>query len=326
VLPYVNTEDLFPGRWLAYYWGGRDPEQTVILCRYLARPSDEPLVPESRKEARRVVQALSAAWDDCRKNSQQPGIKWLQEDIAKYLSLVILDPKSRRRWDWTAEDLELLQQVKASLEDSNNKIGRGYISGIQQVIDPFIIWPPPWVRSLLAFACVNVAVVLLFLLASRAGGVWRWLPFLAYAIAPLGITVVDLRAFTDQVFATNVWLLGGLLLGEFIVLLASGTVSARMLRYLAQVEPIRRVAVPLAFVLPPARRKFFRGYVARLRQMITARRERALGEHYLTVSAEIRTEKQQGNQADPADRVFQHLMESSNEPCGGVPQGKWTAR
>jgi HEAT repeat protein len=312
-IPYEDTFQLYWARWLAQYWGGKDPKQSVILCRYLGRPAEDPPLPASAADAHEVVEALEAAWDRSRELSSNSGTKWLQEDIAKWWSSVITSPQMKGIW--AQDDLALLKRIQDRLNASDNTIGRGYLAGIQLVIDPFELKPSPFVRTLMAFAAVNLIAVFLYLLAPVSGGIGRWLPFVVSAVGGLGVTVADLRTFTDQVFKTNAPLLFGLMLAEVVVLIGSGALSPRMLRCLAQIEPIRRVAVPIGLRLPWSRRRFFRDYVLGVRHRLDLSRERALVEKYLALPATARTnELAEHWTADPASDVLAQLAADVERP------------
>jgi hypothetical protein len=142
---------LYLARWLAYYWGGKDPEATKVLCDYLGRPAKAPDPPKSRGDARKVLQGLGEAWD-------KSGSRLLSEDAAGWVAWIITD----RANDWSAEDITTLQMHSERFKrDTKNWRWSGVGDAIDRIIARLTIWPPPWVRTLLAVAGVNLLAVLL---------------------------------------------------------------------------------------------------------------------------------------------------------------------
>ena len=94
----------------------------------------------------------------------------------------------------------------------------------------------------MAFLGVNVLAVLLFSLRPGRSHVEKWLPFVGYTGAGLGSWLAN----TTAGLHLNLWFLGVALLAELFVLIAAGVLSSRVLRQVATIEPLNRVAIPLA--------------------------------------------------------------------------------
>jgi hypothetical protein len=150
----------------------------------------------------------------------------LSEDAAGWVAWIITD----RADDWSAEDVPSLQKHSERFKrDTKNWKWRAFADAIDRIIARVTITPPPWVRTLLVVAGVNLlAIFLLFVLRGR-GGLARWLPFLAYAFAGVGVGLADILKLVGQVHL-NVWLLAALLLGELLLLIMAGLVSPALLR------------------------------------------------------------------------------------------------
>jgi hypothetical protein len=297
-IPYDDSSKLYGSRWLAYYWGGKESEATKVLCDYLGRPAKDPDLPKSREDARTVLQVLGEAWD----KSESP---WLREHAAGWVALII----TQQVKDWSAADVpELRKHLKRFEDEQTNKRVQSYVPAIKEIIAPFEIWPSPWVRTLLAVAGVNLLSGLLLVVLRGHGGLARWLPFLAYAFAGVGIGLTDILKMAGQV-RLNGWLLAGLLLGELLLLIMAGLVSPDLLRQIVRVEPLNRIAVPLAMYWPRSRRRFFRKYVSDLRQQMRYKKERANHEEYQTLPATVRfSEHPDPNESqDPAAEVLRQL-------------------
>lgn len=261
-------------RWLAHYWGG-GKQKDEILCAYLGRPKSDPALPESRETALPVLEALHGAWQDSPSRS-------LQEDVASWMSLLITE-KVKNWQPGDKDDLKrYLETFKKGPQDSRV---RAYAAGIERVIAPFEIWPPAWARALLAAAAVNLLALLLLVLRPGRGGLENWLPFLGYAGAGAGSWLAGVTAQLQL----DSGLLGVVLLAELVLVIAAGLVSPAVLRELAKVEPLNRLAVPLALRLPWSRRRLFRDYVAALRNQLN--RDKGVGgpneEHYYPLPAEV---------------------------------------
>jgi HEAT repeat protein len=301
-IPYEDTSWLYWGRWLAYYWGGKNPDATKVLCDYLGRPAKDPDLPKSREDAPTVLRFLGEAWD-------KSDSRWLREDAAGWVARII----TQQVKDWSAADVpELRKHLKRFEDEKTNERVQSYVPAIKEIIAPFEIWPPPWVRTLLAVAGVNLLAVLLFVVLRGHGGMARWLPFLAYAFAGVGFGLPDILKKAGQVHL-NGWLLLGLLVGELLLLVAAGLVSPALLRQIARVEPLNRIAVPLAMYWPRSRRRFFRTYVDDLRQQVKYKKERANHEEYQTLPATVRSSEHPDlrESQDPAKEVFQQLAEGA---------------
>jgi HEAT repeat protein len=301
-IPYEDTSRLYLARWLAYHWGGKNPEATKVLCDYLGRPAKAPDPPKSREDARKVLQALGNAWD-------KSDSRLLSEDAAGWVAWIITE----RANDWSAEDVpELQNHLERFKKDEKNWRWRAYAVAIHEIIKRLTIWPPPWVWTLLAVAGVNLLAVLLFVVLRGHGGLARWLPFLTYSFAGISIGLADILRMASQVHL-NVWLLAGLLLGELLLLVAAGLVSPPLLRRIARIEPLNRIAVPLAMYWPRSRRRFFRAYVDDLRQQMKYKKERANHEEYQTLPANVRSSENPvpSESQDPATEVLRQLAEAA---------------
>ena len=211
--PYECTTTPVQARWFLHYLGGGEPD-VEILCKYLTRPQAEPTPVSSRKEATPALKALTRAWDDGKSSL-------FKEDVAKWWSKIITEQVK----DWTREDVdETLKPIRKRLEAPGNQTGRGYLSGIEGVIERVLrpsemeswmltLLKEPWVRSLLAFSAINLIAILLFVFRRGRLPLENWLPFLGYACAGAGSLVANVLAEPHL----NPWLLAGLLVGELVV-------------------------------------------------------------------------------------------------------------
>jgi HEAT repeat protein len=274
-LPYEETSTLHTVRWLAHYWGGGE-ENAVDLCAYLGRPKSDPRdLPRREERPRSLLKTLGAAWDE----SRSP---WLRADAASWSSWII----NHHVKDWRPADEPLLQSHLQRLEnDQTNKRAIAYAEGVKAILAPWKIWPPAWARTLIAVGLVNLAALLLLVLRPHLGGLENWVPFFAYVGAGTGSWFLNV---VTQLHLLP-WLLGGLLLGELGVVIAAGLMSPRLLRQVAKIEPLNRVAVPLALRLPWSRRRLFRDYVAEARNQLDRDRRQAKDESYLALPADLRS-------------------------------------
>jgi hypothetical protein len=289
---------------MTYYWGGKDkdPEATKVLCDYLGHPATAPVLPKSREDARKVLKALGDAW-------AKSGSPLLSEDAAGWVAWII----TQQVKDWSAEDVPMLQEHLDRFEkDETNPRGRAYAAAIKEIIARLTISPPPWVQTLFAVAGVNLLAGLLLFVLRGHGGLARWVPFLAYACTGAGLGLADILKVAGQVHL-NVWLLAVLLLGELLLLIMAGLVSPALLRQIARVEPLNRIAVPLAMYWPRSRRRFFRAYVDDLRQQVKYKKERATHEVYQFLPAAVRSpDRPDPNEfQDPATEVLRQLAEGA---------------
>jgi HEAT repeat protein len=289
-VPYDESRTLPDARWLLHYIGGGG-EDVKILCSYLARPQTNSATVNSREEARKALKTLTTAW--------KSESLWLKEDVAKWWSLIITEQFK----DWSPKDAdEVLKPIRDRLADADNQTGRGYLPGIERVLRPFEILPPIWVRTLLAFAGINLFAVLLFIFRPGRRSLENWLPILGLS----GASVASWLANVPAELYINSWLLGGLLGGELLVLIGAGLLSTSVLRQVAQIEPLNRVAVPLALRLPRSRKRVFRNYVASLRNQLERDKDQANQERYLALPADLKTH---------ADRV---AVTVSTDPAAAI--------
>jgi HEAT repeat protein len=272
-LPYQDTSTLPEARFLAHYWGGGD-EEARLLCAYLGRPKSQPSLPKTRQDARKHLEVLEKAWE-----GDQP---FLHEDAAGWVALIITNEAAANAWG--RKDVALLERYRDLLaRDELFPKGAAYAAAVQRIIDPLTVSPPPWVRTLLAVAVANLLALLLIVLRPGQGGLEQWLPFLGYAGVGVGSWSADL---VTQLHLLP-WLLGGLLLGELVLLIGAGVLSPALLRQLASIEPLNRLAVPLALRLPWGRRRLFHDHVAAVRNQLERDKRQASDERYLALPADI---------------------------------------
>jgi hypothetical protein len=194
----------------------------------------------------------------------------------------------------------------------DNKTGRGYLPGIERVLRPFDVERPIWVRTMLAFTCINLIAFLLFVFRPERRSLENWLPFLGYAGAGAGSWLANVPAELNL----NPWLLVGLLVGELILLTGAGLVSPAMLRQVAQIEPLSRIVVPLALRLPRSRKRLFRDYVSSIRNQLERDKDQANQERYLALPADIQThaDRSAGTvSADPAAAILPFLINGEDQ-------------
>lgn len=295
--PYEHSAATDDARWLAHYWGGGSQEAR-ILCAYLGRPAVDPQLPQTREAALGDLQALAKAWQES-EGWDESDRRWLREDTASWVSLIIAE----RAMDWRADDLPTLKEFLVRFTSAETVRVRTHAAAIERVVMPFEIRPPPWVRTLLAAASVNVVAILLMVLRPGRSDFEKWLPFLGFAGTGLGSWMAN---FTTALYL-DAWLLGGLLIGELVMLIGAGVVSIPILRQLARIEPLNRIAVPLALRLPWSRRRFFREHVSAVRNQLARDQRQANEELYLPLAADV------GSHADPT-------AAASEQPAGHILQ------
>jgi hypothetical protein len=110
------------------------------------------------------------------------------------------------------------------------------------------------------------------------------------------------------------WLLGTILILELVVLIGVGLVSTQVLRQVARIEPLNRIAVPLALRFPRSRRKIFRHYVDELKGQIARDKRTARGEQYIPLPATIMTKENPAGtiDAEPVNAILGLLTNSRN--------------
>jgi HEAT repeat protein len=308
---YENTSTLAWCRWLARYWGGKSPNDSEVLCAYLGRAKEDPGHPISviaggsqRQRFRNDIRILrEQAW-------YKTDSRWVKEDVAKWWSQIITQEVK----DWTTEDVKELKSILDCLKDKKNTTGRGYIPGIEQVLAPFDISPSPLVRTLLAFLATNLFAFLLYRLSPTVGGLKRWLPFAVPLATGIGVSLADVADWADRLH-TIPWLFGLLLLVEFAMLVGGGVFSPALLRTIAPVKPFNLV-IPLALRLPWGRRRHFRDYIERLRNLLKYDQGQALGEEYVALPADLRDNKNPTPRPhdDPANAIFAFLLGANGSP------------
>jgi HEAT repeat protein len=300
---YEDASRLDEFRWLARYWGGKRPDESEILCDYLAHPTRAPEPPASRAEAREVIGAFLSAWDEL---DHLPDLdsRSIREDIARWWSSIITG--QHRGWEWQREDKGMLRAVRDRLTSQEATAGRGYAPGIERVIDRYEFWPTPEVRTVIAFLALNLLALVLYRLSLALGGLTKWLPFAAWLLGGVGLSLTDVTYYYPA--HTKPWLLATLLLVEFAALVGAGILSSRVLRHVALVKPFDLV-FPLALRLPSVRRRFFADYVQRLRQQIESDRSQAADEKYAILPADVRDDRNATATlcADPAADVLKFL-------------------
>lgn len=293
---YSETRFVADARWLAHYHG-RGSEDAEVLCTYLGQPQLAPELPADPDRARQIVALLGQVWDPASPH-YSTSVK-LREDAAGWVSWIIAQGK------WGARDKAMLKTVLKRFEDDKaNTKARAFLPAVRQAIEPLEV-TPPWVRSLVVFGAVNVVATLLFALRPGRGGFERWLPFFVYAGGSVGSWLAGTATARLNLDPS---LLAGLLAGELMVLVAAGVFSPAMLRHVARVEPINRVAIPVALRLPWSRRRIFRDYVASVRRQLERDRRQANGERYVMLPADVRTH----DSPDPSTRTApaEHVLAS----------------
>jgi HEAT repeat protein len=300
-IPYEDVSYLYWARWLAHYWGGRKPEVARVLCAYLGRPKEDPVLPvsdepgRSRKEnARNDLRVLrEEAWE----RSDSP---WLKEDVAQWWSWIITEAVT----EWSsAEDIAELQKVRDALRDG--PVGHRYVAGIDRVLESFEISPSPLVRTGIMAAFLNLVALTLLVASPRLGRRGRWLPLAVPALAALAVILADVSRWEPRVH-TIPWLLSLVLLAEIALLLGAAAFSPMVLRQVARVEPLRRAALFLALRRPQHRRRFLADYAAVLDSRLEDARARAAFEEYVPLPANVRTERgtEVTSCADPAGEIL----------------------
>jgi hypothetical protein len=290
-LAYEDRSTLPLARWLAHYIGGGLPEVKVpgqsrvpeadILCGYLGSPARDPALPKTSAEARPILEVLKSTLPgDGETGAVERNLRLLREDSASWVVWIVAEQVK----DWAAEDVAFLRGLQAAIGrvQGSHRL-KAYADGIGRVIEPFVISPPPWVRTLLAVVVVNVVAFALLVPLPGRGGWEKWLPFAGSAATAAGSWAANVVAGLHLL----PWLLGGLLFGELVLLIGAGTFSPAVLRQVAKVEPLNRFAVPLALRLPGSRRRLFREYVASVRSQLERDRHQANDERYLALSAEV---------------------------------------
>ena len=100
-------------------------------------------------------------------------------------------------------------------------------------------------------------------------------------------------------------------------MLVAGVASPVVLRVIAQIEPLNRVAVPLALGSPWSRRKLFRGYVADLRSRLAWQKGETETEQYLALPADMQTEGKKAERSEkPAGAILDFL--GGGKGAGGM--------
>jgi HEAT repeat protein len=293
-----NPAALYDIRWLAHYWGGGQ-KQAEILCAYLGRPRVDPDPTVTREAGRDVLQALGDAWDESNSRS-------LQEDAASWIALIIIEEVK----NWTADDVPTLKKHADRFQGKTRQL-RVCGVGIKQVIARLEIWPPMWVQTVLAVVAVNLVAVLLMVFPPGRGGVEKWAPFLGFAGTGAGSWVADLT----KAIHLEPWLLGGLLVAELGLLTVGGVFSPAVLRQIAKIEPLKRIAIPLALRLPWSRRRLFQNYVRGIRSRLDLSRDQARDEKYLPLPATIRSDRRSASLAEePAAVVLLQLSAGVEQP------------
>ena len=312
-IPYEEGLLLPSARFWARYWGGARPQESEVLCAYLGRPQDDPNPPVTDRGATRREKALR----DLRVLREEAWAKtdsrWVKEDVARWWIQIIAGVK-----DWgTEEEIAELKAIRGLLTDGDNKVGRGYIPAIEEVLAPFEIWPSPAVRTLLALLAVNASAFLLYRLSPTVGGLERWLPFVVPVAVGAGVGLTDLANWAHRLH-TIPWLLAVLLAAEFLGLVGGGLVSPRLLRQIAPIKPFGFV-VPLALRLPWGRRRYFADYVQRVRHQVERDRRQAADERYVLLPADVRNDRCPTPTlcADPAGAVLK-ILTSEEGPSSQV--------
>jgi HEAT repeat protein len=298
--PYQHSEVAEDARWLAHYWGGGS-NAARILCAYLGRPAVDPNLPQTREEALDVLAALEYAWEES-ESWEESKRRWLREDVASWASLII----DQRTNDWQAQDVPTLKEFLVRFQGAENLRTRTNTAAIDRVIAPFEISPPPWARTLLAAAAVNVVAILLVVLRPGRSDLERWLPFLGFTGAGVGSWMAN---FTIDDLQLNTWLLAGILLGELVVLTCAGVFSTPVLRQIARIEPLGRIAVPLTLRLPWARRRFFREHVVAVANQLARDQRQASEENYVSLPAVMTSSANTAatTQLEPAADILRFL-------------------
>jgi hypothetical protein len=173
---------------------------------------------------------------------------------------------------------------------------------------------------LLAVAAADLVAFLLIVLRPGRGGLEAWLPFLGYlGTGTAGwFTNITSRLYLDP------WLLGGVLIGELIMFVAAGAVSPAALRQAAQIEPINRIAIPLAVRLPWMRWRIFRDYVEGIRAQLERDRRQANDEKYMAVPAKVFARNNPGGTTDvaPATAILRFLSAEQGHVLVEAPGGR----
>jgi HEAT repeat protein len=286
VITYEDTTNLFWARWQVYYWGGKNPDIARVLCAYLGRPSDDPTVPVTDAPGKgRRENALS----DLRVLRQEAWEKtdspWLQEDVARAWWWVTTEEVTGWR---TSEDVEELRNVRDALQ--RGSAGRRYLPGIERVLEPFEIVPSPFVRTWIMAGFLNVLALALLVAGWRLGAAGRWLPVAGYVVGALAVGYVDLARWEPRPH-TIPWLLGLISVGEAVLLVGAAMVSPMVLRLASRLEPLGRIARPLALRRSGTRRRFLDDYAAAVAGQVSGARDRAAFEEYIVLPAAVRSER-----------------------------------
>ncbi|HKI36483.1 MAG TPA: HEAT repeat domain-containing protein [Gemmataceae bacterium] len=313
-IPYEDLSYLYWARWQSHYWGGRKPEVARVLCAYLGHPKEDPTPPVSdapgRSRQENALADLRVLREEAWEKTDSP---WLKEDVAKWWSWIITEEVTG--WK-TAEEVGELRKVRDSLREG--PVGRRYVAGIDRVLEPFEISPSPLVRTWIVAGFLNLIALALFVAGPRLGGPGRWLPLSVSGLAALAVSLADVARWEPRAH-TIPWLLGLVLLAEVALLLGAAVVSPAVLRQVAKVEPLRRVALRLALRRPQNRRRFLDDYAAATRGRLGDARDRAAFEEYVPLPADVCSDCRPDVTpcADPAGEILA-LLAGADERKGSV--------
>jgi hypothetical protein len=229
-----------------------------------------------------VLKALAIAWDDSQSRS-------LREDVAGWASLIISKGASR----WSADDVPLLQSFHERFSRDNGHVrANAYASAIDRVIAPFIIFPPPWLRTLLAAVVINMVTFVLIRVRPNAEAIGKtgeaihkWIPILTY----FGLTAASGTVNVFEVWYLNIPLLLLILFGEIALLVAGAAISRRLFFLVAEIEPLNLISLRMIMWSPKRRRRIFGNYLASVGNQLQRNREGANGERYVIAAGNVRS-------------------------------------
>jgi HEAT repeat protein len=286
--PYEDISSLYWARWLAHYWGGKKPEVARVLCAYLGRPKDDPTIPVSDGRTRRegALADLRILREEAWEKTDSP---WIKEDVAQWWSWLI----TQEGIDWkSADEVAELKRIRDVL--GKEMPGRRYNAGIDRVLEPYEISPPPFVRTIIVFALLNFVAVLLAFIVRRLGSRGRWFPVGAYFAGLLVACFADVGGWEHRAY-TIPWLLAVVSLAWFGLLI-----------------------VVAAITWGPHTGKM-RDHTAAIGARLRDDRDRAGYEEYVALPADVRSESHPGPMAcaDPAAVILARLM-GADGPKGSV--------
>ncbi len=291
--PYEDISSLYWARWLAHYWGGKKPEVARVLCAYLGRPKDDPTIPVSDGRTRRegALADLRILREEAWEKTDSP---WIKEDVAQWWSWLI----TQEGIDWkSADEVAELKRIRDVL--GKEMPGRRYNAGIDRVLEPYEISPPPFVRTIIVFALLNFVAVLLAFIVRRLGSRGRWFPVGAYFAGLLVACFADVGGWEYRAH-TIPWLLAVISLVEIGLFLG---ITAKPPAGLT-IAPLRGLSAR-----PGGRRQILDRHAATASAALRDARDRSSYEEYVNLPAALRSDSKSAptSCSDPADTILAHL-------------------